>query len=399
MENGLLSCTRAITFSTCTLRDLSRLTFPFHCTRFLVCLKCSQDSVNGQTHQIQFDKCDPSNLILPVWLCYRYESIVTPFKTRSSVHRKWRTLGAVWLASLGGFCCPFLALALSDGATFTYTDAPQHLPCFMWVEDPTGRRVYFELYYVFVYLVANIVMVICYMKIFRLAKHRISVRMMVRKTSALGQSAEAKTDRRFGIRSNSAGSIRERGDGGGSIENVMGGEAVAGGSSDYTNPQGSKKLTVEPIQKLHDRTLTKMTLIIVSTFMVCWGPHACTSVAIMLRGTTVVVEEIQLCCLALAYSTTILHPLIYTFMRRTFRRNLVVRLQRKLSRRDFGLPSAARVHPLPPSATAQVAATSRAPLTKLSPVPSVSDHSDHLDNSGASKLNYVSFSKDSGIGS
>ena len=216
---------------------------------------------------------------------------MTPFKKRSAVHRKWLILGIIWSISLVGFCTPFLTLALSDGLHFSQSNDSDHLPCFMWVEDPNGKRVYFELYYVLMYLITNIVMIICYVKIFKLAKKRINVRITLVKVTMINVATD-------------------------------------------------KTQAPEPIHKMHDRTLTKMTLIIVSTFMICWGPHACTSVAIMIKGTTVLLEEVQLCCLALAYSTTIIHPLIYTFMRRTFRRNLIQRLQKSLSRKDVN-----KIHP------------------------------------------------------
>ena len=270
---------------------------------------------------------------------------MTPFKKKSAVHRKWLVLGIIWGISLVGFCCPFLTLALSNGNQFSYTNDSDDLPCFMWVEDPTGNRVYFELYYVLLYLVANIVMIICYVKIFRLAKRRINIRMTLVKVTL----------------------------------------NVPGSKSD-TSSSSSRPLAPEPIHKMHDRTLTKMTMIIVLTFMICWGPHACTSVAIMIQGTTIMLEEIQLCCLALAYSTTILHPLVYTFMRRNFRRNLMHRLQRKISRRDFN-------NKIYPQKTLVIA-------EQIDPIPSCSERVDntnkqlvlHGDNFNKMLM------KDSGIG-
>ncbi len=157
----------------------------------------------------------------------------------------------------------------------------------MWVERPRGRRVYFELYYIVIYLVANVVMVICYIKIFRTAKSRVNVRTTLMRVTMLNM------------------------------------------------PPAVNSRQSEPLHKLHDKTLTKMTLVIVSTFMTCWGPHACVSIIIMANGSTITLEQVQLCCLALAYSTTILHPMIYTFMRRNFRRTLM----RKLQRRDT------KIHP------------------------------------------------------
>ena len=212
----------------------------------------------------------------------------------------------------------------------------------MWVEDPTGKRVYFELYYVLLYLIANIVMIICYVKIFRLAKRRINVRMTLVKVTMMNAQTE--------------------------------------------NSNSSVTQAPEPIHKMHDRTLTKMTLIIVSTFMICWGPHACTSIAIMINGTTMLLEQVQLCCLALAYSTTILHPLIYTFMRRTFRRNLMTRLQRKISRKNLN-----QIHPQP----------LQVPIDHMQPIPSVSEQ---LDNANKEfilhEINLPKASnRDSGIGS
>jgi hypothetical protein len=77
--------------------------------------------------------------------------------------------------------------------------------------------------------------------------------------------------------------------------------------------------------RAHERRMTKMTMMIVSTFMICWGPHAILSVAMVILDSTLLLEQLQLWFLALAYFSTVLHPLLYAFMRQNFRQALIDR--------------------------------------------------------------------------
>ena len=91
----------------------------------------------------------------------------------------------------------------------------------------------------------------------------------------------------------------------------------------------------ESLWKLQDRRLTKMTLAIVSTFVICWGPHIIVS-CVGLRIQTVTVEMLRFVGLAIAFSTALLHPLLYTFMRQDFRRALKNRwMSQKVLRKGF----------------------------------------------------------------
>ena len=70
--------------------------------------------------------------------------------------------------------------------------------------------------------------------------------------------------------------------------------------------------------------LTKMTLMIVLTFMISWAPHTMTTLDMMIVDPTYELEMLQIMCVTLAYSATLQHPLLYAFMRRNFRKALAL---------------------------------------------------------------------------
>ncbi|KAK2146239.1 hypothetical protein LSH36_623g03019 [Paralvinella palmiformis] len=196
----------------------------------------------------------------------RYLTIVRPFG-RQMNHRNTPYFLAVTWALVGvGFALPVGALrAGSDGAGSA--------SCFVWIRSP-GRRILYELYYVGVYVVANVVMITCYATIFRAAKRRINTRMSLLRVAVIKLP-------------------------GAPTVNIAG-------------------------QKSRERRMTTMTLTIVLTFFVCWAPHATVSALVVVLDAGYL-EIVHLVCLALAYSTTFLHPLLYAFMREDFRKRFCCR--------------------------------------------------------------------------
>lgn len=78
------------------------------------------------------------------------------------------------------------------------------------------------------------------------------------------------------------------------------------------------------------RRVLKMSLIIISTFLGCWAPLSAINVLILCLGPSDGLVRLRLCFLAMAYGTTIFHPLLYAFTRQKLRRALKTRVKKRV---------------------------------------------------------------------
>ncbi|XP_060897873.1 G-protein coupled receptor 22-like [Labrus mixtus] len=78
------------------------------------------------------------------------------------------------------------------------------------------------------------------------------------------------------------------------------------------------------------RRVLKMSLLIISTFMGCWAPLSAVNILILCLGPSDGLVRIRLCFLAMAYGTTIFHPLLYAFTRQKLRRALKTRVKKRV---------------------------------------------------------------------
>ncbi|XP_067099215.1 G-protein coupled receptor 22 [Osmerus mordax] len=78
------------------------------------------------------------------------------------------------------------------------------------------------------------------------------------------------------------------------------------------------------------RRVFKMSLIIISSFLGCWAPLSAVNVLILALGPSDGLVRVRLCFLAMAYGTTIFHPLLYAFTRQKLRRALKTRVKKRV---------------------------------------------------------------------
>lgn len=213
----------------------------------------------------------------------RYLAIVRPFRGQLSRANAPYVLTAMWALVAVGLAFPVVALMPKPLGVDSWARATADIgaagsvSCFLWIRKDGGRILY-EIYYVVVYGVANVVMLTCYGNIFRTAKRRINTRMSLIRAAV-------------------------------------------------SNLPGAPQMNLAG-QKSRERRITRMTLMIVLTFFVCWAPHAVAS-AVVLAMDAEHLEMVHLVCLVLAYSTTVIHPILYSFMRDDFRKRLCGRQNAK----------------------------------------------------------------------
>lgn len=78
------------------------------------------------------------------------------------------------------------------------------------------------------------------------------------------------------------------------------------------------------------RRVFKMSLIIITTFLCCWAPLSVTNVLILGLGPSDALVSLRLWFLALAYATTVSHPLLYAFTRQKLRRALRAKVKKRV---------------------------------------------------------------------
>ncbi|XP_071768058.2 G-protein coupled receptor 22-like [Centroberyx gerrardi] len=78
------------------------------------------------------------------------------------------------------------------------------------------------------------------------------------------------------------------------------------------------------------RRVFRMSLIIISTFLGCWAPLSVTNVLILGVGPSDTLVSLRLWFLALAYGTTVSHPLLYAFTRQKLRRALRAKVKKRV---------------------------------------------------------------------
>ncbi|XP_061076867.1 G-protein coupled receptor 22-like [Conger conger] len=78
------------------------------------------------------------------------------------------------------------------------------------------------------------------------------------------------------------------------------------------------------------RRVFKMSLVIISTFLGCWAPISVVNVLVLSLGPSDWLVRLRLCFLALAYGTTVFHPLLYAFARQKLRRALRSKVKKRV---------------------------------------------------------------------
>ncbi|XP_064595724.1 G-protein coupled receptor 22-like [Liolophura sinensis] len=201
----------------------------------------------------------------------RYESIVVPMKRKIKDTNVKYVVASVWVLATVAVLLPIFGyIEAAVGSVISEAEnLNSSVPCSFWLHGSKAFYVH-EMYYIAVFLISSVVTMICYYKVFRLAKQRLALRIaLLRSTMTL---------------------------------------------------PGSKPLM--DLKKQQDKRVTTMTLVIVCTFIICWGPNMTITVSGLFMESNLYFEMIQTGLLCLAYLTTVLHPLLYAFLRENFREAL-----------------------------------------------------------------------------
>ncbi|RXM94552.1 putative G-protein coupled receptor 22 [Acipenser ruthenus] len=74
----------------------------------------------------------------------------------------------------------------------------------------------------------------------------------------------------------------------------------------------------------------RMSVIIISTFLGCWAPISVVNLLILCLGPSDSLVTVRICFLALAYGSTVFHPLLYAFTRQKLRKVLKSKVRKRV---------------------------------------------------------------------
>uniref|UniRef100_A0A3P8TG49 G-protein coupled receptor 22 n=1 Tax=Amphiprion percula TaxID=161767 RepID=A0A3P8TG49_AMPPE len=236
----------------------------------------------------------------------RYDISVRPASRLLTPRRAALLLAAVWAVSLAVFFLPFL-----EGDFFSSIWQNRTLLCVGGQGYYTGLAMYYHLLLqVPCFFIAVAVMLFTYSRILQALNIRIGSHMM-RSTRAKDTTCRilsAQTHANTPLPASSMGVQA-------SVSAIIALRRAVRRHRDRRERQ---------------RRVLKMSLIIISTFLGCWAPLSAVNVLILCMGPSDSLVRLRLCFLAMAYGTTIFHPLLYAFTRQKLRRALKTRVKKRV---------------------------------------------------------------------
>ncbi|CDQ69032.1 unnamed protein product [Oncorhynchus mykiss] len=239
----------------------------------------------------------------------RYDISVRPATRLLTPRRAALLLAAVWAMSLAVFFLPFL-----EGDFFFSGVENRTLLCVGGQGYHTGLAMYYHLLLqVPCFFIAVIVMLFTYYRILQALNIRIGTHIK-RGPRASNKDSGCRIRRRRRRRKG----LSLATEGGGVQASVSAIIALRRAVRRHRD------------RRERQRRVFKMSLIIISTFLGCWAPLSMVNVLILCMGPSDSLVRVRLCFLAMAYGTTIFHPLLYAFTRQKLRKALKTRVKKRV---------------------------------------------------------------------
>ncbi|XP_061896719.1 G-protein coupled receptor 22-like [Entelurus aequoreus] len=248
----------------------------------------------------------------------RYDISVKPANRVLTMRRALALMTAIWVLSLVSFLVPFMEVGFFANAELNQT----------LVESAVHSNQYYTelgLYYhlmaqIPIFFFTAVVMLITYSKILQALNIRIGTRF---------HASQKKKVRRKKRPSMTAMTTQP--------------EATdASQSSGGRNPTLGMRTSVSVIIALRravkrhrerrerQKRVFRMSLLIVSTFLLCWTPITVLNTVILSVGPSDLMVKLRLGFLVMAYGTTIFHPLLYAFTRQKFQKVLKSKMKKRV---------------------------------------------------------------------
>ncbi|CDQ61546.1 unnamed protein product [Oncorhynchus mykiss] len=252
----------------------------------------------------------------------RYDISVRPANRLLTPRRAGLLLTAVWATSLAVFFIPFLEHIPASSSSAATTLAPvwrnRTLLCVGGQGYHTGLAMYYHLLLqVPIFFTTVAVMLFTYSRILRALNIRIG--------------SHIKNSQRFRRPHCRGGPLSSD-----PLVSLEGPATAAPVPGPTVQASVSAIIALRRAVRRHrdrrerQRRVFRMSLLIISTFLGCWAPLSMANLLILGLGPSDTLVSMRLWFLALAYGTTVSHPLLYAFTRQKLRRALRAKVKKRV---------------------------------------------------------------------
>lgn len=250
----------------------------------------------------------------------RYDISVKPANRVLTMGRAVALLGGIWVLSFLSFLVPFIEVGfLGPEPTKGNQTAVVHVN-----EYYTELGLYYHLVaQIPIFCFTAVVMLVTYSKILQALNIRIGTRFHA------SQKKKMRWKKNISLMSSSQQQLPE----------VTGGSQ--GSSGNRNVPLGMRTsvsviIALRRAVKRHrerrerQKRVFRMSLLIISTFLLCWTPITVLNSIILSTGPSDLNVKLRLGLLVMAYGTTVFHPLLYAFTRQKFQKVLKSKMKKRV---------------------------------------------------------------------
>ncbi|KAL2093907.1 hypothetical protein ACEWY4_011219 [Coilia grayii] len=264
----------------------------------------------------------------------RYDISVKPANRVLTMGRAVALLGAIWVLSFLSFLVPFIEVGFfgpepQPERNQTVPLAPPPASEQNSDHDYTELGLYYHLLaQIPIFFSTAVVMLVTYYKILQALNIRIGTRFH-------SSQKKKKTRRKKTISLMSTSQHQQQ-------QQQQPEATDASQSSSSRNPALGMRTSVSVIIALRravkrhrerrerQRRVFRMSLLIISTFLLCWTPITVLNAVILSAGLSRLTLKLRLGFLVMAYGTTIFHPLLYAFTRQKFQKVLKSKMKKRV---------------------------------------------------------------------
>lgn len=257
----------------------------------------------------------------------RYDISVKPANRVLTMGRALSLLASIWVLSFVSFLVPFIEVGFFAGGNgsgeFNQTAVDNVVHANQYY---TELGLYYHLLaQIPIFFFTAVVMLVTYSKILQALNIRIGTRF---------HTSQKKKTRRKKQPSMTAMTPQQ--------EATDGSQSSGGAGGGGRNPTLGMRTSVSVIIALRravkrhrerrerQKRVFRMSLLIVSTFLLCWTPITVLNTVILSVGPSDLMVKLRLGFLVMAYGTTIFHPLLYAFTRQKFQKVLKSKMKKRV---------------------------------------------------------------------
>ncbi|XP_034529354.1 G-protein coupled receptor 22-like [Notolabrus celidotus] len=254
----------------------------------------------------------------------RYDISVRPANRVLTMGRAVALLGSIWALSVFSFLVPFMEVGFFIGpgsdlvnqTTITVAHTNEYY---------TELGLYYHLLaQIPIFFFTAVVMLVTYYKILQALNIRIGTRFQ--------HNLPKKKQKSKNTISLSTATQAESTDASQSSTGVRAGASAPLGMRASVSVIIALRRAVKRHRERRERQkrVFRMSLLIISTFLLCWTPITVLNTIILSNGPSDLTVRLRLGFLVMAYGTTIFHPLLYAFTRQKFQKVLKSKMKKRV---------------------------------------------------------------------